>query len=1203
MSQHKRCLSSDEQQRLNVVLRNLAFSPTVEQQLKDLVLFIEGDISVSHPVVKQTAAITQLIAVIDRAPSSSAIALALRIFELLSAETQSQKVLQPFLRTERLRALLRLLDDPEILPPLAGLLEQLFSSVDSDVARTVASNVELPAKVVDALKSRVSVDQDEGLICHLCRIFVTMCGWQKRKQDEVLFAVPLLMVGIENQVRSEHWTAATALLHCMGLLIAENESNASAAFSDGHRSALLTLSSALVSGIPPLEFCAEALAFFYTSFASAQSTEDMMRRLISSASRDSERGSATSVAASSNGSSAGFVAASLDPQVVGAHGCSHLLWSPACHQFRQFVALTPQWLTTIRREHLKTEVVGATLNQMHDAVKSAANDQMPLYRAVLSSFNAVKTLLLPLASVDEELQVLSCTLLAFVIQGSQNATRLFVALGGMSIMVDVMDDYSDEVLRAAVILLGTLLSSPFAFHDEIEKGIVARIVKVLHRTMNRIVRLCGEGTSVVATKEDEEPESNSGLHPALMKLLAALLFYFSAFPPSEFVTTLSSSCVDMLQSSFQKMLFDPQVGATNSSNALFPIIGNIVRSYQNSLKSIFSRIQPSDEFTMLLQGIQEEASVRLIGWVALIEGGELQDEDSITELCSAVVALLWLCVTTMQLDVSDSTRQQSVCVGQKPLSLSQMCIILVSSFRQSNLRTTCWETLAQATSNCEYSQIYLAADTHLTAVIAAALQRSRDTLDSLHRDPFLQQAYLEELHHVLQVAAHVFSRIYIDPASQEQVIDFESHPLHWSDFVARVSNIASHPLSTIPVRNAAINALQCALSWESARERFPLSIAHHLFQILILCEESELEECTMLGNRAFKLMLLTPKHTITTMFLIANDALTLLTGSEQSLDGSPFRDRNPSSATTSPTWRWNPIEPILDVDDAHDLLILTLPLINGLLHHDQSCCDVLFSLSNGMGWRFFQTLLATKQLELGVKALAIFALGNLLNHCQSASDAQPLLGASLELSHELADFLEISNKFLPLDLNTTSQQFLSQYGSSAHVQVYPQRSRPSSALDDFAILEAAGRGIPTLAALTDAKDILYFVCERLVLLCRLTHQPHFTLPCLFEQHQGAAADGNVVSSSPLILCNVCADVTLVSNAASLLLCWLQDDADVAALSRFDLFVAERCTTRGAAAESSPIRLHHVVAEALNALCKHPQSEIRMQAQAHLRRFE
>ena len=77
-------------------------------------------------------------------------------------------------------------------------------------------------------------------------------------------------------------------------------------------------------------------------------------------------------------------------------------------------------------------------------------------------------------------------------------------------------------------------------------------------------------------------------------------------------------------------------------------------------------------------------------------------------------------------------------------------------------------------------------------------------------------------------------------------------------------------------------------------------------------------------------------------------------------------------------WRWAPLEPVRDADDAHDVLITAVPILHGVLHHDSTCRKV--GLDHG-SLGLFCAVVSTPpgKLEIPLKVMALHAISHILS--------------------------------------------------------------------------------------------------------------------------------------------------------------------------------------------------------------------------------
>ena len=540
----RRLLSPEERGRIAGALSKIEYAADPLPQLTALRHFVEGDPSTSTPLVKQTTAVAQLVAVVERHVETGPPAvtrLALGILGDLAVHTQSQRMHTPFHRPERMRLLCRVIEADAhraALPHAADLLEQMCAATDGDGARNAAWGQSMPQLVLQRLKELTGAEAET---CHLARVLGALCpqGTQSMRLQVLLPHIGVPAASLASALVAGHWGAATAVATLLAQLVRLLPAVA-AALARHHPDALCLAASLPSCPGVPLPVIVAGISLVYTVFDVAPEAEAALKAHIQSgggggaahasaasggaaahgggsgaASRASSAGpagsSGTSRPAAAPPSDAAGAAGGLPPappaRVASAGGGSfvkrpdsgasnrstatvasvaegtpEVVWHPELAAIRQFIVQSAAALATIRRDHYKADVVATALRQIHAAVRAAPPGQVELFRLSLGvAPTAVRTLLLPIASVDETLTRLSCDLLGFVVDGSPAAAQHFVVFGGAGIALDLLDDYSPVVLQAAYRLLTPLCGHAAALRALVDHGVAARAVAVWAR--------------------------------------------------------------------------------------------------------------------------------------------------------------------------------------------------------------------------------------------------------------------------------------------------------------------------------------------------------------------------------------------------------------------------------------------------------------------------------------------------------------------------------------------------------------------------------------------------------------------------------------------------------------------------------------------------------------------------------------------------
>jgi len=396
----------------------------------------------------------------------------------------------------------------------------------------------MPQLVLQRLKELTGAEAET---CHLARVLGALCpqGTQSMRLQVLLPHIGVPAASLASALVAGHWGAATAVATLLAQLVRLLPAVA-AALARHHPDALCLAASLPSCPGVPLPVIVAGISLVYTVFDVAPEAEAALKAHIQNgcgggaahtsaasggaaahgggsgaASRASSAGpagsSGTSRPAAAPPSDAAGAAGGLPPappaRVASAGGGSfvkrpdsgasnrstatvasvaegtpEVVWHPELAAIRQFIVQSAAALATIRRDHYKADVVATALRQIHAAVRAAPPGQVELFRLSLGvAPTAVRTLLLPIASVDETLTRLSCDLLGFVVDGSPAAAQHFVVFGGAGIALDLLDDYSPVVLQAAYRLLTPLCGHAAALRALVDHGVAARAVAVWAR--------------------------------------------------------------------------------------------------------------------------------------------------------------------------------------------------------------------------------------------------------------------------------------------------------------------------------------------------------------------------------------------------------------------------------------------------------------------------------------------------------------------------------------------------------------------------------------------------------------------------------------------------------------------------------------------------------------------------------------------------
>ena len=1373
MATHRRELYSEENARITTVLSQLSGSDERKalEALEHLIGYVDGDASLCGPLVKQTPIVSHLVnfVILKTHRSVACVSLALRLLEFLAMETQSAKAYAPFLQGDKMKRLVEWLAFPEVRVPLCGLLIQMFTGIEGDTARSVATTLGLPATIVSLVarppapppqysvstnvqtaSQQPPVATDVASIVSLCGVIAVICNWtQKRRQDDfTIYVPPMLDVidthfqaaavrrqnacsggGIDNGVGglgasggggsrppsagTTHDTGAfagvVALLNAVTLWCCHHSVNSELLVAAPHRVYLMRALATVVCDVSAPNGLRGAAAVFIVTCASASPmVQDALQHVVA--------------AASVIGGDGGGPAGSSRTMSSSSPQANTSLLSAEYADLRSFISQLPSQLNTIRREHYKAEVVSAALAAMTSSLQRAAVLHEGVVRYVLAScFGCLKTLLTPLASVDVDVTVRACSLLTFTLEHNyQPAIRLFVASGGLSILLDVLGDYNEEVLASAIALLSTTCQDPVAARGIVEKGLYGRVAYLLCNQVKTKVCMMMTVTPTLpplTTSSSSAATADRGEDAAALSIDRSRVNGtppppVSLFEQSPFQRFVESVLLFFTVAPTDELFSTSLVNAKDVVDALVGILDAVTKSSELSCLNVFVARALCASFRRHHQCTSLRTTA--IGVIRLISitldtmmpyddgrGGGCASSAAMSSSplslgaanhSETIIALLRLSSLAIQVcerpntsthQVGGGSRQneakaaaiyhhhqmhphQLFAGGEIPQGPSQQQQQGVSPIQDQRsaaaqglfpqyrsasadamavpailngasispvppLRRTLLECVSEllyvptVDQRIEAWSVLTALATHSVmaqrAIVAnrLILQRFWDGLlssvDQLNQavvfvmnleasgaspadieraETMAASSLCGELQKLLHLSAHILPFLFpslmgTDDSSggggaastnsngsssppalcSPRVISLPSVGSDTGGDLALLSRalnvvacISSHPIATIALRMAAVDSLQraatCGLLQDGTQEGYAVVLAHHLFVVLTVCENSDAEDATMLANRAFKLMLMTPKTTMSTVTDIVAHVVTSYQWYESLASSHTEGPPPPNAISTGHPWRWAPIDPPVDQDDCHDLLVSLLPLFNGLLHHDQRCCDFAFDCR---AWMPLVDVLASRSLELGLKTLAVFSLGNLINHCASPQTALPLV---LSRGALLVDAMTVFITLCAFGDRRLSSEQLRRAAAAEYPEENTQSVPPTySTQRDREIITARTLGrlarclpsvpscvtwieanfapcihtnLPQAEVIADAEETAYFLLERLLLLCRTIKQNCAIL----------------TSGGGLLMGFICAEALAIPSAASLLLSLIQDeDGDLAQICHYE----------------------------------------------------
>lgn len=995
---HRRELTAEETAAIAPVLAALERNPVDAAQLQRLLDFVQGDHTGCSRLAKKTSVVQRLAAVVSTpvtAETIHAVGLGLRVLEVLAVESQSAAVTGRFAAAEQCRTFLPLFHHALLLPPLSGFLFHMFHCVDGAAARAVAWDVGVPHAVVQQLPLHAG---DERAVECLAMVLTALCGWHSERHDDASFAVPVLCSSIQAAFAQQHSAALAALMQCVTSTVVLSEHGIAAV---APATAMLGQVTAGVLSDPnaPVGLSSAALTMLYTFCDLDRAFDERLRS--------------------------------------GIAGNLGFLWTDELLPLRSFVTQLRRNAHVIRMASLDADTVTAALTELDAAVCQAPPHLLELFRHAIAgaAFHTIRTLLLPLASVEEQHAVEAAKLLAFALRDNPTAAHAFVTFGGVSVLRDVVDDYAEAVLSAAAALFGALMTSRLATREIIDVGLWARLVDAF---ANEVVEPVAAGTAEVGA-----------FGTACLHLFAGAKGYagLDTAPPSSF---------DRLIGALARLLVGD---ARTRLGSLVPLacaaVGAVLSSTLNREAASVATLSAQLTTTateLLTEGLNALQSV---------DAAAAQ-----THLLNVAAAssLLIGCVK------HDASGHAKACVAE-----SAACLAAIdTTLRQVALmaaHTSLWALLAAVTSGSFPAQKAIASHAGVVAVAIDTITAADGRLSQAGDDQAV--AVSELATHCVETHSHLVATSHLSEADATRTC-------------SAIARLLAHANATTELRHACVDALQANVP--ILRRSADVTTAPCLW-VLLLCENSDEEPMTMLANRCFKLMLMLHDTTLRTLLHLTDTALTLFT--------------QPGAAAPLNPWPFAPLEPMHDADDAHDMLVAVLPLLNGLIHHDPKCCDAVFA-SGATGWTVFLRVLEATPAELGLKAVAIFAIANLLNHCRNADHALPLLERAAAVSRAAASFLVVGNAFAP---------------GAIRAELPP--ATPEE-------LTASEAGVPTEETLAGAVDTLFFMLDRLVVLARMAKLPHATLP--------VAGDAR----SQVLLRVATGNAATVAAACSLLMCWLQE---------------------------------------------------------------
>jgi hypothetical protein len=741
---------------------------------------------------------------------------------------------------------------------------------------------------------------------------------------------------------------------------------------------------------------------------------------------------------------------------------------PQCASVVNFVRVLRRCAPEVKRNSSST---GAALNEIENAIRAIPPFLVDVHRhAMVGVIDAPRVFLAPLSTVDVDVSAAAARCLAFVVQSNPPAATRFVDLGGVSVLLDVLRDYDSTVLGGALMLLAALTVSPVATRAVVQGQLLERLLTVFKR------EVCMK----------EEPP---------VDLTASILLYLESVAqcPGLAVAPVDafSGFVDDLQLLFDRLntLHAEQGTSEQSTQKLLALAGQVSASMLRSSwpKSDAYLLSAAETFltkaTRLLQTASSSET-----FVAL------------ATLITASCAVGGLSIRTRA--ASDTALINAIVRNG------------IGANNAQNARAS-WCLLAAATSSAAEAVQHLSENPQYSTLEEAAATVCRECVAELDRRVALLPSNGDGGDDSAS-RGNSDTAVHVAPGALQFIAHMSPHFLKTqsgtslSEFTQLTASLASHKASPTELRQSAVDTLQ-ALAPRAQLD----DLAHHLLAVLIACEEAEDERASMIANRAFKLMLHDPTRTMRTLFTIACEAYAVFEGRTTG-EETPYR----SPSRRAKAWRWFPLNEVADADDAHDLLVVLLPLLNGCLNQDQPCNDALLSLFPHEAWALFLALLENRGAELGLRVVALFAIGNLINHCPGAHAATGLISDGARIEAAFALFRGLLAAFIP--------------ASCTPLSIAPLD--PAAVGATHAILaELAGRGLPNSSTLNDAVETLYYIAERCVIFARSLAMPHY---------QWAAPGGHAPQRPAYLLRGAIRDVAAYSSARSFVLLLLQDASEV-----------------------------------------------------------
>lgn len=531
---------------------------------------------------------------------------------------------------------------------------------------------------------------------------------------------------------------------------------------------------------------------------------------------------------------------------------------PASGTFEYTVKRFQGHLSVIRKNNLDPKVVLEALSAMFADIQELEENTPLAVFAVGFLPGGVKTLCGTLSTVDEAVSSLSCAILTQVLGGLwefpnplEDPRFQFVALDGILLLSDMLDDYSDDVVTGAFSVLRALSDFQPAMREITAFGVGQKVINHLTSIPSRFL----------------DTNEKCTLLP-----LAALC--------CELVCTLSPELLSAVCRSDLLLRWAQLLHGQNAGMLTIPFLRLCTRVSEVAPEVLQSTLCDGSDHLWLLKSLQDVPSEMRV----LAHG-------------------VWLQLVELLLPSSPH---------EFVAQLLEATFVMVSPF--PHLLSQFWSWVR--------------------CVVKPAL---RSVLE-----PLLIHCFYDEVGKTTLALEAVLSVMAIWIPSVEVLRRIGT----------RVIDVADHK-----ERLAAVRVFGAFLSSDLDEEglEFSRELPLILTRLIALCEDSpdDDEMCSQVSTECFALLLHAPSSSVASLLAAGNVVI------ECFRPNAPFTETHVGWLGTA-----------FDRDDAHDLLVVIVPLLNGLLNKcpESRCSDPMLSIS------FFFRLLSFGEVEIPLRMLGIYGL-------------------------------------------------------------------------------------------------------------------------------------------------------------------------------------------------------------------------------------